>query len=222
MSIVKQKIESTLSSLPSNVELVAVSKTKPIEDILEVYECGQRIFGENRVQELIAKKDFLPDDIEWHLIGHLQTNKVKYIVPFISMIQSVDSLKLLSTIDLEAKKVGRTIDCLLQFHIAEEESKYGFSFDEVEECLNSNDYARMKNIKIRGIMGIATFTEEEQQVAKEFRLLASYFETLKRVYFAQDKNFSILSMGMSDDYPIAIAEGSNMVRIGSKIFGVRQ
>lgn len=222
MSEIKSNVEQILSGLPEGVCLVAVSKTKTIENILEAYNFGQRIFAENRVQELIAKKDFLPYDIQWHLIGHLQTNKVKYIAPFISMIQSVDSLKLLSLINSEAKKLGRTIDCLLQFHIAEEENKFGFLFNEAVEAISSIEYKEMKNIRIRGLMGIATFTNDEQQIRKEFRSLYANYLKIKEMFFFDNNSFSVLSMGMSDDYSIAIEEGSNMVRIGSKIFGVRK
>lgn len=203
------------------VQLVAVSKTKPIEEVKEAYDAGQRLFGENMVQELVDKYEHLPKDIEWHLIGHLQTNKVKYIAPFISMIQSVDSLKLLQEIDKHAQKNDRTIDCLLQVYIADEETKYGLGFDEAIELLRSDEYAGLNHIRIRGLMGIATNTDYEKQIKEEFYELKTFFDGIKQSYFRQDPTFDILSMGMSSDYKIAIEQGSNMVRLGSTIFGQR-
>lgn len=204
-----------------NVTLIAVSKTKPVEEIQEAYDAGQRLFGENMVQELVEKYEHLPHDIQWHLIGHLQSNKVKYIAPFISMIQSVDSLKLLQEIDKHAGKNSRVIDCLLQVHIADEETKFGLGFDEVIELLRSEEFAGLKHIRIRGLMGIATNTENPKQIKEEFYELKTLFEGIKQSYFRKDSNFDTLSMGMSSDYKIAIEQGSNMVRLGSTIFGQR-
>jgi len=203
------------------VHLIAVSKTKSNEEIKEAYDAGQRLFGENMVQELVEKYEQLPKDIKWHLIGHLQSNKVKYIVPFISMIQSVDSLKLLQEIDKQAQKHNRTIDCLLQVYIADEETKYGLGFDEVIELLRSDEYATLSYVRIRGLMGIATNTDSEKQIKEEFYELKTFFDGIKQSYFRQDPMFDILSMGMSSDYKIAIEQGSNMVRLGSTIFGQR-
>ncbi|MDB5151998.1 MAG: YggS family pyridoxal phosphate-dependent enzyme [Mucilaginibacter sp.] len=203
------------------VQLIAVSKTKPAEEIKEAYDAGQRLFGENMVQELTDKYEILPKDIKWHLIGHLQTNKVKYIAPFISMIQSVDSLKLLQEIDKHAQKNNRVIDCLLQVYIADEETKYGLGFDEIIELLRSEEYAGLSNVRIRGLMGIATNTDNEKQIRDEFYELKTFFDGVKQTYFRQDPLFDVLSMGMSSDYKIAIEQGSNMVRLGSTIFGQR-
>ncbi len=204
-----------------NVKLIAVSKTKPMEDISEAYAAGQRLFGENMVQELVEKYEALPKDIEWHLIGHLQSNKVKYIAPFISMIQSVDSLKLLQEIDKHAEKNNRTIDCLLQVYIADEETKYGLGFDEVIELLRSEEYSNLSHVRIRGLMGIATNTDNEKQLKEEFYELKTFFDGIKQSYFRKDPRFDTLSMGMSSDYLIAIEQGSNMVRLGSTVFGQR-
>jgi pyridoxal phosphate enzyme (YggS family) len=209
------------SQLPASVSLVAVSKTKPVSDIELAYNTGQRIFGENRVQELLNKKDLLPSDIEWHLIGHLQTNKVKYIVPFISMIQSVDSFKLLFSIDSEAQKINRVIDCLLQIHIAREETKFGFSMCDLSDFLQKEDVALMRNIRICGVMGMATFTSDTGQVKNEFAFLRKCFNSLKDSFFNESSDFRQISMGMSGDFELAIDEGSTMVRIGSLIFGER-
>ena len=214
-------IDSIKRELPENVRLVAVSKTKPNKDILEAYNAGHKIFGENKVQDLVQKYDELPKDIEWHFIGHPQTNKVKYIAPFIQLIHGVDSLKLLKTIDHEAKKNKRKIGCLLQFHIAEEETKFGLSLDDGRELLGSNDFKSLNNVIIDGVMGMATYTENIQQIRNEFKALKNIFNTLKNEYFSDAKNFTEISMGMSDDYHIAIEEGSTMIRVGSKIFGER-
>ena len=203
------------------VILLAVSKTKPIEDILEAYTAGQRIFGENQVQELVDKYEKLPKDIEWHLIGHLQTNKVKYIAPFIGMIQSVDSLKLLQEINKQALKNGRIIDCLLQIYIADEDTKFGLGFDEAIELLRSDEFTELKNIRIRGLMGIATNTDNEKQIGEEYYELDTFFKGIKQSFFRKDGTFDTLSMGMSSDYKIAIEKGSTMVRLGSTIFGSR-
>ncbi|MES2113060.1 MAG: YggS family pyridoxal phosphate-dependent enzyme [Bacteroidota bacterium] len=203
------------------VTLVAVSKTKPVEEILEAYNTGQRIFGENMVQELMEKYEQLPKDIQWHLIGHLQSNKVKYIAPFISMIQSVDSLKLLQEIEKHAEKNNRIIDCLLQVYIADEETKYGLGFDEAIELLRSEEFAALKHIRIRGLMGIATNTDNEKQIKDEYYELKTFFNGMKQSFFRKDAAFDTVSMGMSSDYKIAIEQGSNMVRLGSTIFGQR-
>lgn len=218
---VAENLNALRSAIPANVRLVAVSKTKPVKSIQEAYNAGQHIFGENRVQELTQKQPLLPDDIEWHLIGHLQKNKVKYIAPFISLIHSVDSLQLLETINKEAAKCGRVISCLLQFHIAKEETKFGLSFEEAVALIHSEKFREMKNVKICGVMGMATLTADESVVRKEFRELKGIFTTLKEQDFSTSKDFKELSMGMSGDYIIAIEEGSTLVRIGSAIFGER-
>ena len=204
-----------------HVTLIAVSKTKSNDEILQAYHAGQRLFGENMVQELVEKFESLPKDIEWHLIGHLQSNKVKYIAPFISMVQSVDSLKLLQEIDKHAEKNKRVIDCLLQVYIADEETKYGLGFDELIELLRSEEFASLKHVSIRGLMGIATNTENEKQLKDEFYELRTFFEGVKQSFFRKESSFDTLSMGMSSDYKIAIENGSNMVRLGSTIFGQR-
>jgi len=205
----------------TNCRLVAVSKTQPTEALLEAYEAGQRLFGENKVQEMTAKQENLPADIEWHLIGHLQTNKVKYIAPFVHTIQSVDSLKLLQEIDKQAGKNNRVINCLLQLYIAEEETKFGLSPEEARAILHSAEYNAMQHISITGVMGIATNTTAKIQLTKEFRFLKSTFLDLKKEFFAQTEAFKEISMGMSSDYQLAIAEGSTMIRVGSSIFGAR-
>ncbi|MNJ92032.1 hypothetical protein D3C87_96870 [compost metagenome] len=207
--------------LPEEVTLVAVSKTKPAELVREAYDAGQRVFGENKVQELVDKWEVLPKDIEWHLIGHLQSNKVKYIAPFVSLIHSVDSFKLLQEINKQGEKNGRVIPCLLQFHVAQEETKFGLSFEEAEEILQSREFIEMENISIVGLMGMASFVENEEQIRDEFRNLHNYFAILKSNYFKYNPDFKVLSMGMSGDYKLAIDEGSNMVRVGSSLFGSR-
>jgi PLP dependent protein len=219
---IRENLEQIYSTLPSHIKLVAVSKYKTNEAILEAYEAGQRIFGENKVQELKQKFDELPKDIEWHFIGHLQTNKVKYIAPFVSLIHSVDSFKILSAIDKEGAKNNRTIGCLLQFHIATEETKFGLSLQEAHEILQSEDFAKMEHISIVGVMGMATFTEDQECVNEEFQHLKSIFEELKKTHFEAKPEFREISMGMSDDYQLAIEQGSTMVRIGSNLFGTRQ
>jgi pyridoxal phosphate enzyme (YggS family) len=221
MADIPGNISYLKSQIPPSVRLVAVSKTKPVSDIMVAYNTGQRCFGENRVQELLDKKDHLPGDIEWHLIGHLQSNKVKYIVPFISMIESVDSYKLLATINSEALKISRIIDCLLQIHIAAEESKFGFTMTELKEILKSEKLRQIKNVRICGVMGMATFTREMSQVRTEFRYLAECYNDLKNSYFINDADFREISMGMSGDYETAVREGSTIIRIGSLIFGDR-
>jgi hypothetical protein len=221
MSFIVENISRIKNKLPANVKLVAVSKTKPVSDIIEAYNAGQKYFGENRVQEILAKKDLLPADIEWHLIGHLQSNKVKYIVPFINMIQSVDSVNLLVSINSEAKKVNRVIDCLLQIHIASEETKFGFSMCDLSEELRQENVSMLRNIRICGVMGMATFTSDNDMVKKEFRYLKNCFNSLKNNYFSSNQEFKEISMGMSGDYELAVQEGSTVVRIGSLIFGER-
>ena len=208
-------------SLPPNVTLVAVSKTKPIEDILSIYQCGQRIFGENKVQELSNKYELLPKDIEWHLIGHLQSNKVKYVAPFVALIHAVDSLKLLQEINKQAQKNNRVINCLLQIYIAKEESKFGLDFDEAISILHSPEFVALEHINIAGLMGMATNTDDQLIVKNEFNQLEKFYQELKKDNTLTHCNFTILSMGMSNDYPLAIECGSNMVRIGSSIFGNR-
>ena len=218
---VKENLASVKSRIPTGVKLVAVSKTKPIEAIMEAYGAGQVVFGENKPQELTQKWNLLPKDIEWHMIGHLQTNKVKYIAPFVSLIHSVDSVRLLATVDKEAAKNGRVIDCLFQQHIAKEETKFGFSTEELEEFLSSGELAQYPNVRIVGVMGMATFTEDESIVRQEFRELRESFVRIKQQFFAEADYFKEISMGMSDDYQIAIEEGSTLVRVGSAIFGER-
>ena len=206
---------------PTSTTLVAVSKTKPAEAILELYNQGQRIFGENKVQELTWKHEALPKDIVWHAIGHLQTNKVKYIAPFVSMIHSVESLKLLREIEKQARKNSRVIDILLQFHIAEEDTKFGLDLSEAREIINSDFYKNAENIKVVGVMGMATFTNDKNQVRNEFRTLKNIFDDLKKEFFESDDSFKEISMGMSGDYELAVEEGSTMVRVGSLLFGAR-
>lgn len=221
MSDITSNIISLKKEIPASVKLVAVSKTKSVDDILEAYNTGHRIFGENRVQELLSKKDLLPSDIEWHLIGHLQSNKVKYIVPFVSMIHSIDSFKLLTIVNQEALKINRVVKCLLQFHIAVEQTKFGFDLNEVNDMIETEDFWQLQSVKVCGVMGMATFTSNEELIRKEFRRLSDYFKLLKNKYFKKDENFKEISMGMSDDFSIAIDEGSTMIRIGSIIFGER-
>ncbi|NVJ62989.1 MAG: YggS family pyridoxal phosphate-dependent enzyme [Flavobacteriaceae bacterium] len=210
-------LNQLLSALPESVTLVAVSKTKPNEAIVEAYQVGQRVFGENKVQELVSKWETLPKDIEWHMIGHLQRNKVKYIAPFVSLIHSVDSVRLLQEIDKQAKKNNRVIDCLLQVHIAQEDTKFGFDEAELVEFINSSYPNELNNVRIRGLMGMATFTSEEDQLRTEFSSLKQIYERQKTAF----EDFDILSMGMSGDYQLAIEEGSTMIRVGSAIFGAR-
>ncbi|MBC6998727.1 YggS family pyridoxal phosphate-dependent enzyme [Cytophaga sp. FL35] len=214
---IKENLQRIKSQIPNNITLVAVSKTKPHEDIMEAYEAGQRIFGENKVQEMVGKWEALPKDIEWHMIGHLQRNKVKYMADFVSLIHGVDSLRLLKEIDKRAKASDRVINCLLQIHIAEEETKFGLDQDELSQLLNSDDFKSMKNIRIKGLMGMATFTDNEAQIKREFQSLRKTFNEVKQFLPECDT----LSMGMSGDYMLAIQEGSTMVRIGSSIFGSR-
>jgi pyridoxal phosphate enzyme (YggS family) len=207
--------------IPEGVAIIAVSKTRPDAEILEAWRAGQHSFGENKAQELKNKHQLLPDEIDWHFIGHLQTNKVKTIAPFINVVHSVDSIRLLAEINREAERYNRIIDCLLQFHIATEETKFGLNFAEALEMLTSPVFARLNNIRIRGVMGMASFSEDQSLVATEFRALHDNFARLKQEFFSQDKTFSEISMGMSGDYQIAIEEGSTMIRIGTAIFGER-
>ncbi|MDB5260860.1 MAG: YggS family pyridoxal phosphate-dependent enzyme [Adhaeribacter sp.] len=205
----------------SGCRLIAVSKTQPYEAIMDAYNAGQRVFGENKVQEMVAKQETLPKDIEWHLIGHLQRNKVKYIAPFVHTIQSVDSLKLLQEIEKQAIRYDRPINCLLQIYIAEEETKFGLSAAEAKEILASPEFKAMERVQITGVMGIATNTTSTTQLRKEFRFLKNLFEELKKDFFQQEATFKEISMGMSSDYELALAEGSTMIRVGSSIFGAR-
>lgn len=222
MSNIKQNIEAFKNKLPENVTLVAVSKTKPLEDIREAYDSGHRVFGENKAQELKDKQPELPDDIQWHFIGHMQTNKVKYIAPFVSLIHSVDRFKVLKEINKQAQKNDRVIPCLLQFHIAEEDTKFGFDWAEVKEMLESEAYQNLTNIRIDGVMAMATFTEDTEQIRREFRQLKFFFDRLQSDYFSESTHFKEISMGMTNDYQIAIEEGSTMLRIGSALFGARK
>lgn len=218
---IQENLEYIRQTLPPGVRLIAVSKTKPVSDIEEAYKGGQRMFGENRPQELAAKYRELPPDIEWHMIGQLQEKNVKYIAPFVSLIHSVDRLKILQKIDREAMKNGRVIDCLLEFHIAEEPTKAGLTYEEAETLLETDVYKELEHIRIRGVMGVATYTEDEQQIRQEFRNLKMIFDRLKQRFFGGKDEFRELSMGMSEDYRIAVEEGSTMVRIGSSVFGAR-
>jgi pyridoxal phosphate enzyme (YggS family) len=221
MSGISDNIRSIKQQIPASVKLVAVSKTRSVEEILEAYNSGHKCFGENRVQELLQKKDLLPQDIEWHLIGHLQTNKVRLVVPFITMIESVDSFKLLKMIDNEASRVHRIVNCLLQIHIAEEETKFGFNMAELHEMMQSEDFRKLNSVSLSGVMGMATFTDDDHRIKKEFKYLSGCFEELKRKYFKETPAFREISMGMSADFKIAIGEGSTIIRIGSLIFGER-
>ncbi|UMB61106.1 YggS family pyridoxal phosphate-dependent enzyme [Lutibacter sp. A80] len=219
MSISKN-IELLNNSLPKNVKLVAVSKTKPVSDILEAYNAGQRVFGENKIQEMVEKHEVLPNDIEWHMIGHLQRNKVKYMASFVSLIHGVDSFKTLKEINKQAIKNQRVLNCLLQLKIAKEDTKFGLSFNDVEDIITSEEFKQLENINIQGIMGMASFTEDQAIVRDEFKTLKNYFNTLKK-HSSTNFNPTIISMGMSGDYKIAVEEGSTMVRVGSAIFGTR-
>jgi PLP dependent protein len=218
---VSENLEQIKKKLPLEVKLVAVSKTKTIQQILELYNQGQRIFGENKVQEITEKQPLLPRDIEWHFIGHLQTNKIKYIASFIHLIHSIDSLKLLIEVNKQAVKFNRVIDCLLQFHIAEEESKFGLDYEEAYKLLASEEFHQLRNVRICGVMGMASFTSNQNQVRTEFQQLKMSFDQLKNIFFNNQNWFNEISIGMSDDFRIAIEEGSTMVRIGSALFGQR-
>lgn len=221
MSAIADNIKYFHSTLPPQVRLIAISKTKSKEEILDAYNAGQRIFGENKVQELLPKYEELPKDIEWHFIGHLQTNKVRNIASFINFIHSVDSYKLLAEINSEAKKHNRIIPCLLEMFIAKEETKYGLDLDEAKAILENPDFFELKNIRIAGLMGMATYTDDMEHVRKEYRYLSEIFLAVKQQYFSSYPEFKELSMGMSGDYPVAIENGSTMIRVGSLIFGER-
>ena len=218
---IKNNIHKISQNLPPGCELVAVSKTKSVSLIQEAYDAGQRHFGENKVQELVPKYEALPKDICWHMIGHLQSNKVKYIVPFVHLIHSIDSERLLAEVDKQAAKVKRTVSCLLQVHIAQEETKFGFSIDELKAFLRSNQCADYKHIRIAGLMGMATLTDDSAQVSNEFKTLHDAFVELKSDSLSPNAAMEILSMGMSGDYSLAVAQGSTMIRVGSAIFGDR-
>ncbi|MWB94244.1 YggS family pyridoxal phosphate-dependent enzyme [Flavobacterium sp. GA093] len=227
---ITSNLNTIKATLPENVTLVAVSKTKPVVDLMEAYEAGQRIFGENKIQEMADKHEQMPKDIQWHMIGHVQTNKVKFMAPFVSLIHGVDSLKLLQEINKQALKNDRIIDCLLQIYIAEEETKFGLDEKELTALLSSSEYKELKNIRILGLMGMATFTEDQNQIKKEFTHLKSIFDSIQnkdaqcrdaQQCISTENHFSIISMGMSGDYQLAIECGSTMVRIGSSIFGGR-
>lgn len=219
--MIAEALHKIKEEIPAEVTLVAVSKTKPVSDLQIAYDAGQRIFGENKVQEMVDKFEALPKDIEWHFIGHLQSNKVKYMAPFVSMIHAVDSIKLLEEIDKQAKKNDRVISCLLQFHIADESTKFGLDLREAQDILSSNEFVEMQNISIVGVMGMATFTDDTEQIRDEFRTLENYFHVLKSHFFKFNPAFEHISMGMSGDYQLAIEEGSTMIRVGSSIFGTR-
>ena len=218
---IQANLTEVLANLPANVRLVAVSKFHPKEAIEAAYAVGQRIFGESKVQELQDKQQTLPKDIEWHFIGHLQTNKVKYIAPYIALIHAVDSYKLLAEINKQAAKAGRTIPCLLEIHIAQEDSKYGFTMDSCREMLSRNEWKNLEHVTIAGVMGMATNTEDNDQIYHEFNSLHEFFKELKTKYFADNNSFKEISMGMSQDYQLAIEAGSTLVRVGSHIFGER-
>ena len=219
--MIKENLEKVRATLPETVTLVTVSKTKPVSDLQEAYDAGQRAFGENYPQEMRDKHEVLPQDIQWHFIGHLQTNKIKYIIPYVTLIHSIDSANLLEAVNKEAAKHDRVVDCLLQFHIAQEETKFGLDMEEAQQLLDSESFKAMQNVRICGVMGMATFTDDEAQIHEEFKHLKKIFNVLKQNYFADQPQFKEISMGMSDDYPIAIAEGATLVRVGSKIFGAR-
>lgn len=219
--MIAERIHALTSQLPQGVRLVAISKFHPAEAIAEAYAAGQRLFGESRVQELQAKHEALPKDIEWHFIGHLQTNKVKYIVPYVSLIHGIDSFRLLAEVDRQAERVGRTVGCLLQMHIAREETKFGFSFEECRQLLQEGEWRQLHHVRLCGMMGMATNTDNMQQVEEEFRSLATFFHEVKTTWFAADEAFCELSMGMSHDYQQAIAAGSTLIRVGTYIFGER-
>ena len=218
---IENNISKIKQNIPAGVKLVAVSKTKPNEDIMAAYNSGHKIFGENKIQDLVKKQEELPKDIEWHFIGHPQSNKVKFIAPFIHLIHGVDSLKLLKVINKEGQKNKRVVNCLLQFHIAEESTKFGLSIDEAKSILISEDFISLKNVAIAGVMGMATYTDNNKQIKNEFHLLKNIFNVLKNEYFSESEIFKEISMGMSADYPIAVEAGSTLIRVGSIIFGAR-
>jgi pyridoxal phosphate enzyme (YggS family) len=215
---IAEQIKRISDTLPCGVTLIAVSKYHPADAVMQAYEAGQRDFGESKAQDLVKKHDILPDDIKWHFIGHLQSNKIKYIAPFVHLIHSIDSYKLLQEVNRHGEKQNRRIACLLQIHIAQEETKFGFTPDECMEMLSNNDWQSLKNVEIRGIMCMASNTDDESQIADEFSKVQMLFNNIKEKFFAGNDSFNILSAGMSDDYPIAIKFGSNHIRVGSKIF----
>ena len=222
MSDIKKHLHEITDCLPEGVRLVAVSKFHPEEDIMEAYAEGQRIFGESHEQELSRKHESLPKDIEWHFIGHLQTNKVRFIVPYISMIEAVDSLRLMREIEKQAARCDKVVDCLLELHIAEEATKYGLSLDDCRQLLHDGEWRNMSHVRIRGLMMMASFTDDEQQIRREMNTAADFFDEVKRDYFADDEAFALRSWGMSDDFPIALQCRSNMIRVGTRIFGPRK
>ena len=219
--MISEQIAALHSQLPAGVTLVAVSKYHPVAALLQAYEAGQRVFGESHVQELVAKQALMPADVQWHFIGHLQTNKVKYIAPFVSLIHAVDSLRLLREIDKQAGRCGRRIDCLLELHLAQEETKYGFTPDELTALLDSDEWATFPHVRIRGLMTMATYTDDTEQIRREFRTAHDLYRHA-RDHVAAASHWDMLSMGMSHDYPVAIEEGATLVRIGTSIFGQRQ
>lgn len=219
--MIKENLEQIRKTIAAPARLIAVSKTKPVEMLQEAYAAGQRMFGENKALEMRDKHEALPKDIEWHFIGHLQSNKVKYISPYVSLIHSIDSLSLLQEVDKHAAKNDRVIDCLLQFHTASEETKFGLDMQEADSLLQSAEYAAMKHVRIVGVMGMATNTPDQELIRREFHHLKEIFDDLKMRYFANEESFKEISMGMSGDYQIAMEEGSTLVRVGSSIFGAR-
>lgn len=219
--MIAENLKQVLSELPKEVRLVAVSKFHPNEAIEEAYRAGQRVFGESKVQEMTEKYESLPTNIEWHFIGHLQTNKIRFIVPYVALIHGVDSYKLLVEVNKQAAKIGKTVNCLLQLHIACEETKFGFSMEECREMLTSDEWKKLKNIRICGLMGMATNTDDTEQIKAEFCSLSNFFHEVKSTWFTNEVSFKELSMGMSHDYHEAIAAGSTLIRVGSKIFGER-
>lgn len=221
MSVISDQIKIITETLPDGVELVAVSKFHPVEALKEAYDAGQRIFGESRVQEISQKRLLMPDDVQWHFIGHLQTNKVRQLVPYVSLIHSVDSIKLLETINAESVRIGRVVDVLLQLHVAQEETKFGFTCEDCVDLVDKGVLDRLPNVRVCGVMGMATNTDDMGKVREEFKSIKNVFDTLKQRYFADKPYFKEISMGMSDDYHIAMEEGSTLVRIGTTIFGSR-
>lgn len=219
--MIANKLQKLYGELPKEVTLVAVSKTKPIADLQDAYDAGQRVFGENKVQEMCTKWEQLPKEINWHFIGHLQRNKVKYLAPFVDLIHGVESFRLLKEINKQAQKNNRVIDVLLQFFIANEETKFGLSFEEAEAILSDENFKELQNVRICGVMGMASFSNNREQIREEFKTLKSTFDKLKSTFFDNEKSFNVISMGMSGDYKIAIEEGSTMIRVGSSIFGKR-
>ncbi|MCQ2326511.1 MAG: YggS family pyridoxal phosphate-dependent enzyme [Bacteroidales bacterium] len=218
---VRENLLQVKSQVPDNVCLIAVSKTKPVEAIQEAYDCGQRVFGENKAQEMRDKHAVLPHDIQWHMIGHLQENKIKYIIPYVTMIHSIDSLKLLKEVNKKAIQCERVVDCLIEMDISHEDSKFGLSIEELRDMLESEDFQAMNNVRICGLMGIGSITDDREKTRQEFRNLKNMFEDIRKEYFQDKEYFTHISMGMSGDYDIAIEEGSTFVRVGSKIFGER-